>query len=204
VFNSPRGVRGFKADQLGLGHVVMIVRDLDAGLDFYMRGLGVRISDFMNVAHGPALFRVCFTHVNPRHHSLALGQPLQAPPPSPTPPKKLNHFMIEVNHLDDVGDALEIFLQRGMPVGQLGRHTNDRMISFYAPTPSGFSVEYGWDGLSIDDEDAWEVQNYRSASLWGHGRPPTPEPVDAGKNAAPQHVAPEAAAAKSETTVMAK
>jgi 2,3-dihydroxybiphenyl 1,2-dioxygenase len=176
-FISPRGVRGFKADDLGLGHVVMIVRDLDAMLDFYMRGLGVKISDFMNIARGPMRFKVCFTHVNPRHHSLALGQALGAMPPSTSAkPKKLNHFMIEANDLDDVGMALDIFQQRGMPVGQLGKHTNDWMISFYAPTPSGFSVEYGWNGRSIDDEATWEVQNRHAASFWGHAMPPASAP----------------------------
>ncbi len=178
-FNSPRGVRGFRADGLGLGHVVMIVRDLDTNLDFYSRGLGVRISDFMHIARGPLKFRVCFTHVNSRHHSLAMGQPMGAPPPLPpgaSKPKRLNHFMIEVNDFDDVGTALDIFQRRGMPVGQLGRHTNDWMVSFYAPTPSGFSVEYGWNGRSIEDESTWQVQNYQSASRWGHAMPPMATP----------------------------
>ena len=179
AFNSPRGVRGFRAEQLGLGHVVMIVRDLDANLEFYSRGLGVKVSDFMNIARGPMRFRVCFTHVNPRHHSLAMGQALGAPPP-PLPglskPKRLNHFMIELNDFDDVGTALDIFQRRAMPVGQLGRHTNDWMVSFYAPTPSGFSVEYGWNGRSIEDEATWQVQNYESASRWGHAMPPMAAP----------------------------
>jgi biphenyl-2,3-diol 1,2-dioxygenase len=177
AFNSPRGMRGFRADELGLGHVVMIVRDLDASLDFYRRGLGVKISDFMHIARGPMRFRVCFTHVNPRHHSLAMGQAMGTPPPAPPgapKPKRLNHFMIELNDFDDVGTALDIFQRRGMPAGQLGRHTNDWMVSFYAPTPSGFSVEYGWNGRSIEDESTWQVQNYTAASRWGHALPPVP------------------------------
>jgi 2,3-dihydroxybiphenyl 1,2-dioxygenase len=189
-FISPRGVRGFRAGDLGLGHVVMIVRDLDAMLNFYMRGLGVKISDFMNIARGPMRFKVCFTHVNPRHHSLALGQALGAMPKSPSgKPKKLNHFMIEANDLDDVGMALDIFQRRGMPVGQLGKHTNDWMISFYAPTPSGFSVEYGWNGRSIDDEATWEVQNRHAASFWGHAMPPESAPGGAASDGETNSVA---------------
>ena len=192
AFNSPRGVRGFRADELGLGHVVMIVRDMDASLDFYRRGLGVKISDFMHIARGPMRFRVCFTHVNPRHHSLALGQALGAPPPAPgaSKPKRLNHFMIEVNDFDDVGVALDIFQRRAMPAGQLGRHTNDWMVSFYAPTPSGFSVEYGWNGRSIEDESTWQVQNYQAASRWGHAMPPVPVPGGNSKPAADSQTAP--------------
>jgi hypothetical protein len=33
-------------------------------------------------------------------------------------------------------------------------HTNDRKTSFYADTPSGFFIEYGWKGRMIDPE-AW-------------------------------------------------
>jgi 2,3-dihydroxybiphenyl 1,2-dioxygenase len=172
-FISPRGIGGFKADEQGLGHFVMMVRDLDVMLDFYMRALGVKVSDFMNIARGTRQLRVCFTHVNPRHHSLAMvGQaPGSAPQAPPTKTKKINHFMIEAKELDDVGIALDIFKQRGMPVGQIGKHTNDWMISFYAHTPSGFSVEYGWNGRSIDDEATWDVQNRNVASVWGHAMP---------------------------------
>ena len=176
-FNSPRGIRGFRGDDLGLGHFVMIVRDLDSMLDFYKRGLGIKVSDFINIGRGSMQFRVCFTHVNPRHHSLAMAQMLGATPPSAAKkPKKLNHFLLEAKELDDVGTTLDIFKQRAMPVGQLGKHTNDFMVSFYAPTPSGFSVEYGWNGRSIIDEATWEVQNYQAASIWGHEMPAASAP----------------------------
>ena len=202
VFNSPRGVRGFRADALGLGHVVMIVRDLDANLDFYSRGLGIKVSDFMHMARGPVRVRVCFAHVNPRHHSLALVQALGASlpaPPGASKPKRLNHFMIEVNDIDDVGMALDILQRRGMRVGQLGRHTNDWMISFYVPTPSGFEIEYGWNGRSIEDESTWQVQNYHAASRWGYGMPPTTTPADNSKPAADEKKPPRAAIVDSES-----
>ena len=55
----------------------------------------------------------------------------------------------------------------------LGRHTNDRMFSFYAKTPSGVVVEYGWGGREITDPD--HVTNYfTEASVWGHRHPEQP------------------------------
>jgi len=51
----------------------------------------------------------------------------------------------------------------------MGRHTNDRMLSFYVRTPSGFSVEYGWGARTVDDRD-WQVQLHRTGSIWGHHR----------------------------------
>ena len=51
----------------------------------------------------------------------------------------------------------------------LGRHTNDRMLSFYVRTPSGFSVEYRWGARTVNDRD-WQVQLHRTGSIWGHHR----------------------------------
>lgn len=174
-FVSPRGVKGFKAGDLGLGHIVMGVKDVDLSLDFYSRALGFRVSDWIRIARGSVRRRGVFTRVNGRHHSLAMGNPAD-----PTNPQRLSHFMVEMLDLDDAGVALDIFQRRGMSVGQFGRHSNDRMMSFYAPTPSGFMVEVGWDGMTVDD-DTWTVNHHRAASLWGHGMAPASNPPQHGK-----------------------
>lgn len=163
-FISPRGVHRFSADGLGLGHIVVQVDKPDEYQRFYMEVLGARISDIIQFPMGDKTVPLNFLHVNPRHHSLAVG---------PRMPgfKRLNHFMIETEDLDDVGLALGLVKERAVPVGTLGRHTNDRMLSFYAQTPSGFRVEYGYGGLLIEDESIWQVQHYKAPSIWGHERP---------------------------------
>lgn len=52
------------------------------------------------------------------------------------------------------------------------------MFSFYSDTPSGFQVEYGYGGRHVDDEK-WQVQYYRAASIWGHDFGPQPPPPSA-------------------------
>jgi 2,3-dihydroxybiphenyl 1,2-dioxygenase len=162
-FRSPRGVARFKADALGFGHIVLKAADTDRTLRFYMQALGVKLSDYITVERNGQMASLAFTHVNPRHHSMALVPGL-APGV-----KRLQHFMLETETIDDVGLALDIMQQRGLEMGRLGRHTNDLMISFYVVSPSGFNVEYGWGGRMIDDESTWTVQNYRATSIWGHG-----------------------------------
>lgn len=163
-FVSPRGISSFSADGLGLGHIVVQVQDPQSYQQFYMDVLGARISDVILFGSGESTVPVNFLHVNPRHHSLAVA-------PRPPGGKRLNHFMVETNDLDDVGLALALCKQRGMKTGALGRHTNDRMLSFYVETPSGFRVEYGYGGLLISDEENWQVQHYTAPSIWGHERP---------------------------------
>ena len=61
----------------------------------------------------------------------------------------------------------------GLPVAQvalsatLGRHMNDQMVSFYVKSPGGFDVEYGTEGLTVDDEK-WVARESTAVSYWGH------------------------------------
>ncbi len=52
----------------------------------------------------------------------------------------------------------------------VGQHTNDKELSFYAMTPSGFEWELGWNPIVVD-ESTWEPTTHRGISIWGH----TPE-----------------------------
>lgn len=51
----------------------------------------------------------------------------------------------------------------------VGQHTNDKELSFYAVTPSGFEWEVGWNPIVVD-ETTWEPTTYQGISIWGHTR----------------------------------
>jgi 2,3-dihydroxybiphenyl 1,2-dioxygenase len=163
-FTSPRGIGGFEAGALGAGHIVLSVDDYDATLAFYRDGLGLLISDFIELEMGAAgRTTVAFMHCGPRHHSLAFAK-------FPAP-RRLHHVMLQLRDMDDVGTTYDLCAERGVPItSTLGRHTNDCMTSFYMQTPSGFQVEYGYGGRLIDD-DHWDVQVHQAPSLWGHRAP---------------------------------
>ncbi len=152
AFLPARPVSGFVTGDMGLGHVVVSIPDFAAAVSFYVDLLGFRVSDFMGN-------RMAFFHVNPRHHSLAVGQ-LGRP--------GLNHIMVEVQSLDDVGRTYDLCLSKGIEISRsIGRHSNDQMVSFYMESPSGFGIEYGWGGRRVDDA-TWVVQQISTGSFWGH------------------------------------
>ena len=164
---SPYGNR-FVTGDMGLGHVVLPVPGAaDAALAFYTGVLGFRLRDSMRMpaeffggqpGDPPAWFR--FLGCCPRHHSLALA-PM-------TPAAGIVHLMVEVTTLDDVGQALDRCRRRKAPVSStLGRHANDEMVSFYVQTPGGFDIEYGTDGLTVDDS-TWISRETTTVSVWGH------------------------------------
>jgi len=163
-FCSPRPISRFVAGDLGLGHCVLNVADYEASMQFYRDGLGLLISDFIDIDMGDgSTVTAAFLHCGPRHHSVALVEV-----PSP---KRMHHVMFEVADVDDVGVAHDLCVDNQIPITMgMGRHPNDRMTSFYAESPSGFQVEYGYGGRLIDDDD-WQVQTYDRTSIWGHRAP---------------------------------
>jgi 3,4-dihydroxy-9,10-secoandrosta-1,3,5(10)-triene-9,17-dione 4,5-dioxygenase len=157
----------FVTGNLGMGHVVIPAADDEAAMLFYTGVLGFQLRDTMamppelfgRAAGGPpAMMR--FLGCNPRHHSLALA-PMQNR-------AGIIHLMIEVETLDDVGRAMDRCARRGGTISaSLGRHGNDHMVSFYVQTPGGFDIEYGTDGLLVDDT-TWVSRQTTAVSLWGH------------------------------------
>ena len=52
--------------------------------------------------------------------------------------------------------------------GTLGRHANDHMVSFYMATPSGFMLEFGADGRTVEDWSKYSSFQSTVNSFWGH------------------------------------
>jgi biphenyl-2,3-diol 1,2-dioxygenase len=160
---SPVGVSGFVTGDQGLGHIVIGTAKLAEAIAFYRDVLGFGYSDHITMPIGPGMtIPVEFMHCNARHHSVAFAPP----PPGPAP--RLLHFMLQAAALDDVGFALDRVHKAGIELAMtLGRHSNDEMLSFYAYTPSGFEVEFGWGARTID-RVAWSPSRHDTTSKWGH------------------------------------
>lgn len=156
-FRPGRPISGFRTGSFGMGHVVLNVDDVGPLLSFYRDLLGFRVSDY---ALKP--YPLYFFHVNGRHHSFAIVGSGR---------RSLHHFMVELCSLDDVGQGYDLAqLEDGRVAYTLGRHTNDFMTSFYARTPSGFFVEYGWGGRIIDPASWQPHETHDGPSFWGHER----------------------------------
>jgi 2,3-dihydroxybiphenyl 1,2-dioxygenase len=156
-FRPGRAISGFRTGPLGMGHVVLNVENIEKLLPFYTDTLGFHLSDFTLRP-----FKAYFLHLNPRHHSFAMVE---------TGRNSIHHLMMELYMLDDVGQAYDLAQgEDGRIATTLGRHSNDFMTSFYANTPSGFFVEYGWGGRSIDPNNWTPVEMTCGPSLWGHDR----------------------------------
>jgi 3,4-dihydroxy-9,10-secoandrosta-1,3,5(10)-triene-9,17-dione 4,5-dioxygenase len=157
IFVSPTAME-FLTGELGMGHAVLYVPDVEPCLEFYREVLGFRRSDYMSF--GPTGQGIHFLRCTPRHHSLALLQVGDL--------TGLQHLMFESTTLDGVGKALDRALAKGVEISSsLGRHRNDKTVSFYMRGPSGFDVEIGWDGVLVG-EDWVEHEFAGGGDEWGH------------------------------------
>ena len=160
---TPFGARFVTGDQ-GLGHVVLPALDVPALLDFYTDVLGFVTRGAFRVPVPPEFgpVRVRFLGVNQRHHSLALC------PAGTLRDPGLVHLMVEVDSLDAVGQALDRVNRDGFQLSStLGRHTNDKMVSFYVRAPGDWDIEFGTAGMRVD-ESYYTAEEITADSYWGH------------------------------------
>ena len=145
----------------GLGHVVLPSANFDETYEFYTQVLGFLPRGSIRLDE-EGLARVRFLGINERHHSLAL---------CPAPPSEepgLVHLMTEVETLDAVGQALDRVNRLDFSISStLGRHTNDKMISFYVRAPGGWDLEFGTEGMLVD-ERFYTSEEITADAYWGH------------------------------------
>lgn len=147
----------FVTGDQGFGHVIVTAEDSEAEFDFYQRVLGFVERNTM----GPTHFMGC----NARHHTFGV-----APKPGPG---RLVHIMVEVASLDDVGLAIDRAAKLEVPMmNTLGKHTNDQMVSFYVYSPELHAIEFGWNGLRVEQEEP--VYEITEGAFWGHTFTPPP------------------------------
>ena len=160
---TPFGAKFVTGDQ-GLGHVVVPATDPNAMFDFYTEVLGFRSRGAFRVPlpkeFGPV--RVRFLGINERHHSMAIVPAAHQRDPG------VVHVMVEVDTLDAVGRALDRINIEGVQLSStLGRHTNDKMVSFYVRAPGDWDIEFGTDGMRVD-ETYYTAEEITADSYWGH------------------------------------
>jgi len=160
---TPYGAR-FVTGDMGLGHVVLPAVDVAGLFTFYTEVLGFKSRGAFRVPTPPEFgpVRVRFLGINARHHSLAIC------PAATLRDPRLIHLMVEVDTLDAVGQALDRVNSEGFQLSStLGRHTNDKMVSFYVRAPGDWDIEFGTDGMRVD-ETYYTAEEITADSYWGH------------------------------------
>ena len=158
---------GFVTGERGMGHVAITTLKYDATIAFWREIFDAKVSDFIEDKIGGVNLKFTFLRVNPRHHSIAVAATRGlAMDPFAT---KIQHMEMQVPTLDDVGEAYRRCRALGFRIMMaVGQHPNDRDVSFYAMSPSGFYFEVGWASKDDEDIESAPQATYQGVSLWGH------------------------------------
>ncbi|MEZ5569307.1 MAG: VOC family protein [Halioglobus sp.] len=162
---------GFVTGAGGMGHLSVMSRDRERSIQFWRELFDARVSDTIEMARGGrTVLDVTFLRVNERHHSVAIAATRGVSIDMFR--TRIQHVNIEAATVDDLSFACERCVQLGYRLTRgIGRHPNDKELSFYVQTPSGFEMEMGWDALTVEEAGWPEGVTYPNMSTWGHDIP---------------------------------
>lgn len=150
----------------GMGHVAITSTKPGQMHGYYATVFDARLSDYIDETISGLKFKIRFLRVNERHHSVAIAA-VRGLPVNPIR-TRVQHLNIQAADLDAMVDSYRRVTALGFDMAlDVGQHTNDRELSYYAVTPSGFEWEVGWNPIVVD-ETTWETTTHQGISIWGH------------------------------------
>lgn len=157
---------GFVTGAAGMGHVAILSKQPHQMRGYYNTVFDARLSDYIDETISGLKFKIRFLRVNERHHSVAIASVNRLPINMIR--TRIQHLNIQVTDLEDMTESYQRIKELGFDIALgVGQHTNDRELSYYSKTPSGFEWEVGWNPVVVD-EATWEPTTYQGISIWGH------------------------------------
>jgi catechol 2,3-dioxygenase-like lactoylglutathione lyase family enzyme len=121
-----------------IGHVVLMVSDLQRSTEFYTRVLGMQISDIYGDNMMPG--GMVFLRVNTDHHGIALVGGAR----DRSSQRELHHLAFEVGTLDEVFRARKRLRECGATIVFEGRRRAGVQIAIEFQDPDGHNLEIYW------------------------------------------------------------
>ncbi|MFJ6895807.1 VOC family protein [Streptomyces hokutonensis] len=159
---------GFVTGDSGMGHIAITSTKPAQLRGYFTTVFDARLTDYIDETISGAKLKIRFLRVNERHHSIAIAA-VRGLPIDPVR-TRVQHLNIQAATLDDVARSYQRVHELGFDMAlSVGQHTNDKELSYYARTPSGFEWEVGWNPVVID-ETTWQPTTHQGISIWGHTR----------------------------------
>lgn len=121
-----------------IGHVVLMVADLQKSVAFYTGMLGFKVSDIYGEDMMPG--GMVFMRCNTDHHGVALVGGARGPAEK----RELHHMAFEVGTLDEVFRARRFLRENGVPIVFEGRRRAGVQIAVEFLDPDGHNLEIYW------------------------------------------------------------
>ncbi|MCD7444789.1 VOC family protein [Streptomyces lincolnensis] len=157
---------GFITGDSGMGHIAITSTKPAQLRGYFNTVFDARLTDSIDETISGVKLKIRFLRVNERHHSIAIAA-VRGLPIDPVR-TRVQHLNIQAATLDDMARSYQRVHELGFDMAlSVGQHTNDKELSYYARTPSGFEWEVGWNPIVID-ETTWQPTTHQGISIWGH------------------------------------
>lgn len=157
---------GWVTADSGMGHIAITSTRPTLLRGYFDTVFDARLTDCIDETISGVKLKIRFLRVDERHHSIAIAA-VRGLPVDPVR-TRVQHLNIQAASLDDVARSYQRVCELGFEMAlSVGQHTNDKELSYYARTPSGFEWEVGWNPVVID-ESTWEPATHQGISVWGH------------------------------------
>ncbi|WP_405867184.1 VOC family protein [Streptomyces sp. NBC_01515] len=157
---------GFVTGDAGMGHVAITSAKPTQVRGYFDTVFDARLTDYIGETISGVKLKIRFLRVNERHHSVAIAG-VRGLPVDPVR-TRVQHLNIQAAGLDDLARSYQRVCELGFDMAlSVGQHTNDKELSYYARSPSGFEWEVGWNPVVVD-EATWEPGTHQGISIWGH------------------------------------
>lgn len=125
-----------------IGHVVLMVTDIERSVAFYTQVLGFKVSDAYPDSMTPG--RMVFLRCNADHHGVALVGAAAGAAAGAARNVELHHLAFEVATLDEVLRAREHLRALGVPIDFDGRRRAGAQIAVEFRDPDNHRLEIFW------------------------------------------------------------
>jgi catechol 2,3-dioxygenase len=147
---------GLRGPLKKFGHITIFSPSQKAIVDFFVRGLGFRVSDTLGD-------RIAWMRCDSDHHGVAVGAGETA---------KLHHYALELAGWGSMRDLLDhLALSGGTVIYGPLRHGIGFTLSAYFPDPDGCLVEVYTEMLQIENDATYVPVDWatlpRARNLWG-------------------------------------
>ncbi len=148
-----------------LGHIVLQCLDFDKTLDWWMRHIGLIVSDAQILADGSVNLAFCRLDLGDEpadHHSVAIVGGVGA---------LYMHSAYEVSDIDAIGQGQQVLNAGGWRHGWgIGRHYYGSQIFDYWRDPHGAFMEHYTDGDRFDVRQPTRYSRFTRGSTWMWGQ----------------------------------
>lgn len=121
-----------------IGHVVLMVADIERSVAFYTKVLGFKVSDAYPDSMMPG--RMVFLRCNADHHGIALVGAAKGAAVN----VELHHLAFEVATLDEVVRARDHLRAKGVPIDFEGRRRAGAQVAVEFRDPDNHRLEIFW------------------------------------------------------------